>query len=89
MALGASQRDVLVLVIRQGLVLAVIGVAIGLAVAFALTRVMSSLLYGVTASDPLTFALVPLLLGAIALFACYLPARRAMKVDPMIALRYE
>jgi putative ABC transport system permease protein len=89
MALGARQQDVLALVIRQGLMLAVIGVAIGLAVAFSLTRVMSSLLYGVTATDPLTFALVPLLLGAIALFACYLPARRAMKVDPMISLRYE
>jgi putative ABC transport system permease protein len=89
MALGAKQRDVLALVVRQGLMLAMIGVVIGLGVALALTRVMSSLLYGVTTTDPLTFLLIPLLLGLVTLVACYLPAKRAMRVDPMNALRYE
>ena len=89
MALGAKQRDVLALVIKQGLMLALTGVAIGLAIAFGLTRVLWSLLYGVTATDPRTFLLLPLLLASAVLFACYLPARRAMNVDPMISLRYE
>jgi len=89
MALGAKHRDVVAFLVRQGLLLALIGVAIGLAVAFALTRVMSSLLYGVTATDPLTFLLIPLLLASVALLACYLPARRATQVDPLVALRYE
>jgi len=89
LALGASKRNVLSLVIGQGMKLALSGVAIGVVAALALTRVIRSLLYGVTPTDPLTFAGVSLLLVAIALFACWLPARRAAKVDPMEALRYE
>ena len=88
-ALGARANDVFKLVLGQGMLLASIGVAAGLAGAFAVTRIMASLLYGVSANDPLIFTCVPLLVGAIALLACYVPARRAMKVDPMIALHYE
>lgn len=89
MALGAQQRNVLGLVVRHGMVMTFIGVGLGLGGAFAVTRVMASLLFGVSAHDPLTFVGIPLLLGAVALLACFVPARRATKVDPMIALRYE
>jgi predicted permease len=88
-ALGASRSDVLRMVLGDGMRITLLGVAIGLAAAFGLTRLITTLIYGVGATDPITFAAVAILLSAIALFACYIPARRAMRVDPMIALRYE
>ena len=89
MALGGQRRDLLALVIRQGLVLAVTGVVMGLVLSFGLTRWLATLLFGISATDPITLASVAGLFTLVALFACYLPARRAMKVDSMVALRYE
>jgi putative ABC transport system permease protein len=89
MAFGAQRGDVFRLVIRQGMTLALAGIMIGLAASLALTRVMSGLLYGVTATDVTTYITVALTLALISLVACYLPARRATRVDPLVALRYE
>jgi len=88
-ALGAAKGDVLRMILAQGLRTIFIGVAIGLTGSLALTRTVESLLFGVSATDPLTLGGVTLLLVGAALLACYIPARRATKVDPMIALRYE
>jgi putative ABC transport system permease protein len=89
MALGAQRRDVMKMVVWRGLALAGAGVAIGLGASYALTRLMKTLLFGVSATDPLTFTVIALSLGLIALLAGWIPARRAAKVDPMIALRCE
>ncbi|HEV8203909.1 MAG TPA: ABC transporter permease [Pyrinomonadaceae bacterium] len=89
MALGAKERDVLRLVLWDGLIVIGAGLAIGLLLAAAATRLVAAFLYGVGATDPLTFVIVPLLLGVVALVASYIPARRAVKVDPLVALRYE
>ena len=89
LALGATRRNIVSLVVRQGMALALCGVAIGLAGAFMLTRLIRSLLFGVEATDPVTFVGIALLLGLVALLASYIPARRASRVDPLVALRYE
>lgn len=89
LAVGAQKGDVLWMVIREGLSPALAGVAIGIISAFRLTRLLSSLLYGIRPADPVTYAVVALTLTGVALLACYIPARRATKVDPIVALRYE
>jgi ABC-type antimicrobial peptide transport system permease subunit len=89
MALGAERREILWLMARLGLVLALAGVVIGIGIASGVTRYLQSLLYGVRPTDPLTFAFIAILLGCVATLGCYFPARRAMRVDPAVALRHE
>jgi putative ABC transport system permease protein len=89
MALGAAQGEVLSLIVREGMKLLLVGIAAGTIAALLLARLMAGLLYGVTASDPITFASVAVFLALVALLACWVPARRAAKVDPIVALHYE
>ena len=89
MALGAQRGDVLRLILRQGAKLALLGLSIGIVFALLLTRFMSSMLYGVSAKDPVIFGAVAAVLFGVALAACYIPARRALRVDPLVALRYQ
>jgi len=89
MALGAQEKEVFALLLRQSVVLVVFGVALGVATSAALTRFLASMLFGVRPSDPATFVSVVFLLVGVAALACWIPARRAMRVDPMVALRYE
>jgi putative ABC transport system permease protein len=89
MALGAQHREIMTMVLREGMALALIGLGIGLAGAFAVTRILSSLLYEINTRDPFTFVAVSLLVVLVALSACYIPARRATQLDPMIVIRSE
>ena len=89
LAHGAQPRDLLKLVVGQGMRLTLIGLVIGVGASFALTRLIEGLLFGVSATDPLTFAAIPLLLASVALLACWIPARRATRMDPLAALRYQ
>ena len=89
MALGAHPKDILVWVAKLGLKLVAIGIVVGIALAIGLTRLISAVLFGVTPTDPATYVIVALVLTGIVFLACYIPARRATKVDPMVALRYE
>jgi len=89
MAIGAQSRDVFQMILGQGMLLALIGIGLGLVGAFALTRLMATMLFGVEPTDPTTFAVIAFLLTAVALLACYIPGRRATKVDPVVSLRYE
>ncbi len=89
MALGAQRRDVLRLILGQGAKLAMLGLGLGVVLALLLTRLIASMLYGVSETDPLTFGTVVIVLLGVAMTACYIPARRATRVDPMVALRYQ
>jgi ABC-type antimicrobial peptide transport system permease subunit len=89
MALGAQRSHVLQLMLGEGMKMALLGVAIGIAAALGLTQLMTKMIFGISATDPVTFCAVALVLASVALTACYIPARRAMRVDPMVALRYE